>query len=147
MKIMFVCTGNTCRSPMAEAIFRDIAPDAEVCSAGISASSGQRASEEAVEVCAENGIDLSGHFSTNVRNSRIREMDLVLTAQVSHKEDLQGMYPDLKIRTIKECAEGYDDLDIDDPIGGSKERYEDCFFEMKEALEKISSKCDFKKEQ
>ena len=140
MKIMFVCTGNTCRSPMAEVIFRDIAPDDEVCSAGISAISGQKASKEAVEVCSDNGLDLSGHVSTNITNSKIRHMDLVLTATVYHKDYLLGKYPNLKIKTIKECAEGYDDLNIADPIGGSKEMYEDCFFEMKEALEKISKK-------
>lgn len=140
MKVMFVCSGNTCRSPMAEVIFRDMVSDVEVCSAGISAVSGQRASDEAIEVCADHGLDLSKHFSSRISKSKISKMDWVFTATLQHKKDLKGLYPDLKIKTIKECAGGYDDVDISDPIGGTKERYEACFLEIKEALEKIAEK-------
>ena len=140
MKVMFVCSGNTCRSPMAEVIFRDMVSDAEVCSAGISAVSGQRASDEAIDVCADHGLDLSKHVASNINKSKISEMDWVLTATFTHKKYLEGLYPNLKIKTIKECAEGYDDVDISDPIGGTKKRYEVCFLEIKEALDKIAEK-------
>lgn len=136
MKVMFVCTGNICRSPMAEAIFRDMVKDAEVSSAGISALTGQKASFNAIAVCSEHGLNLSGHKSTNINDSDIEEMDLVLTATANHSHMLEKLYPQLNIFTIKEYA-GYADSDIADPYGGSLNDYEICFSEIKDALEKI----------
>ncbi len=136
MKVMFVCTGNICRSPMAEAIFRDLAGDVEVSSAGTFALDGEMASFNAIETCKNHGLDLSGHRSTPVEGSDIGEMDLVLTATADHRDYLRRSYPNLKIHTIREYA-GYDDLDIADPYGYNLNVYENCFLEIKEALEKI----------
>lgn len=140
MKVMFVCAGNTCRSPMAEAIFRNMVDDVEVCSAGINASDGEPASYLAVEVCSNHDLDLSKHESCSISNSGIREMDLILTAEVSHRDILRNSYPELKICTVKQYGEGYDDLDIADPYGISKIRYENCFSEIEEALKKVADK-------
>ena len=123
MKVMFVCTGNICRSPMAEAIFRDLAGDVEVSSAGTFALDGEMASFNAIETCKNHGLDLSGHRSTPVEGSDIGDY-------------LKRSYPHLKIHTIREYA-GYDDLDIADPYGYNLNVYENCFLEIKEALEKI----------
>ena len=136
MKVMFVCTGNICRSPMAEAIFKDIAGNVEVSSAGTFALDGEMASYNAIEVCKSHGLDLSGHRSPPIEDSDIEEMDLVLTATVRHRDYLKEEYPNLKICTIKECA-GYENLDIADPYGYNLNVYENCFLEIKEALEKI----------
>ena len=139
---MFVCTGNICRSAMAEVIFKDMVSDVDVSSSGISTFSGQSATYGAIEVCRKHGLDLTGHRSTYVRDSNIEEMDLVLTATDYHSQFLRSSYPDLNIQTIKECAE-YDDVDIADPYGCSLNVYENCFLEIKEALEKIVEIKDF----
>lgn len=137
MKVMFVCTGNTCRSPMAEAIFKGMAKGIEVCSAGFSTFSGEPASNKAIIVCGNHDIDLLMHRTTNIADSNIREMDLVLTATSDHRDKIKRLYPGLNAFTIKEYAGGYADLDISDPIAGSLNDYENCFLEIKEALEKI----------
>lgn len=121
---------------MAEAIFKDLAGDVEVSSAGIYAMDGNMASFNAIAVCKDHGLDLNDHKSVPVYASNIEEMDLVLTATVSHRDNLKKSYPQLEIYTIKEYA-GYDDLDIADPYGYSLKVYEKCFLEIKEALEKI----------
>lgn len=136
MKVMFVCTGNICRSPMAEVIFKDLVGDAEVSSAGTFAMDGQNASYHAIDVCKKYGLDLSGHKSTPIDESDIEQMDLVLTATVNHRDELRASYPQLNIYAIKEYA-GYDDWDIADPYGYNIHVYENCFLEIKDALEKI----------
>ena len=143
MKVMFVCTGNTCRSPMAEAIFKDMAKGIEVHSVGFSTFSGEPASNKAIIVCGNHDLDLLNHRTTNIGDSKIEDMDLILTATVEHRDKIRRLFPDLEAFTIKEYAGGYDDLNISDPVCGSLKDYENCFWEIKEALEKIHESLDY----
>lgn len=111
MKIMFICTGNICRSAMAEGILKKIAKDKnlkiEVYSCGIYAQDGDYATYNAVESAKYYDVDISNHRATNIRNSKINEMDVILCATESHKQLVLHMYPKLtgKVYTMKEYAE------------------------------------------
>lgn len=143
MKIMFVCTGNTCRSPMAEVIFKNMNCDVDVSSAGIFALTGSNASSEAIEICNSHGLDLSCHKSRNIADSNINEMDLILTATLEHANLLKRSYPNLNVYSIKEYAGVYEDFDIKDPICGGLSDYEECFLEIRDALENIADNLNF----
>lgn len=146
-KIMFICTGNTCRSAMAEGMMKkmlnDIGrTDVEVYSAGLHASDGEYSTDEAIKVMKEEyDVNILMHQSTNVKNSNIMDMDLILCATHAHLTTLEYMYPELahKIFTIKEYAYGpqVEDKDIEDPWGYPVEVYKKCAKEIYEALKKI----------
>lgn len=110
--ILFVCTGNTCRSSMAEAMFKvmlkDAGLDIEVASAGTSVFFQGGASAQAVEVMGERGIDLSGHSSRQIVNEDIKKADLILTMTQVHKQTVQEMVPEFsgKVFTLKEYVAG-----------------------------------------
>ena len=144
MKIMFICTGNICRSAMADAMLKkkvkDENKDIEVYSCGIFADQGDGSTREAIEVMKEYGIDLSKHRATHIRNSNIEEMDVILCATTAHKNNVINMYPELedKVYTMKEYA-GYDknDLDIKDPWGYDINTYRRCAREIEECIKNI----------
>lgn len=149
MKVMFVCTGNICRSAMAEGILKKIAVDKKlnlkVYSCGIYAEDGDNATYNAIYVAREYDIDISSHRATNIRNSKIQEMDIILCATKSHRDSVIYMYPNLqgKVYTIKEYAEFDDngkDIDIKDPWGYDVEIYNNCMIEIQRCLEEIISK-------
>ena len=127
---------------MADAIFRDVADlkDFQVSSAGLSAVSGDCAENRAVIVCGNYGIDLTRHRTTAIGDACVGEMDLVLTATQHHRDKIRELYPNVNAYTIREYSGGYDDMDIADPINGDLNTYEECFWELKEALEKVYKK-------
>lgn len=147
MKIMFICTGNICRSAMAHAMFEKMVKEqnknVQVYSCGVYAENGDTSTYEAIETMHEYGIDLKNHKATNIRNSNIKDMDVILCATTSHKNSVINMYPELKkkVFTMKEYA-GYpqSDLDIKDPWGYGIEVYKSCAKEIKECLNKIIEK-------
>lgn len=124
--ILLVCSGNTCRSPMAAAILKSLDPQGSVESAGIAAREGDRAAEMAQRAMSRRGISLETHRARKVTGDMLRKADLVLVMSPHHRESLAERYPELaaKIRLLAaEAGEG--DTGIPDPYGGGLEIYEE----------------------
>ncbi|BAF61007.1 protein-tyrosine-phosphatase [Pelotomaculum thermopropionicum SI] len=147
MKILFVCTGNTCRSSMAEAIARKVLEDRpekngniEVSSAGVAAWPGDRATREAVEALAEMGVDLGGHRAARLTPEAAREADLILTMTGEHRDYVVKLVPEAsgKVFTLAEYAGSGGD--VPDPFGQPLEAYRNCARVLESLIEKVLDK-------
>ena len=139
--VLFVCTGNVCRSPMAEGLFRHLVNNPEqyrVLSAGIGAMARQPASEYAVQAMREIGVDISGHRSRPLTAELVQQADYILAMTSDHVERILLLYPQAAEKTFvlgefDETLEPYE-RDIADPIGMPLEVYQRCRDQIKSRI-------------
>ncbi len=143
--VVMVCTGNTCRSPMAAILLRRRLAERLGCdlheledrgvvvaSAGLNAYGGGGAATEAVQLMNERGLDLSDHVSQPLSDRLAKHADLIFTMTRSHRDMLLAQWPDAAGRTFLVSPDG---RDVADPIGGSREVYAACAKQLDAALE------------
>jgi RpiB/LacA/LacB family sugar-phosphate isomerase len=142
--ILFICTGNVCRSPMAEGIFRAAVKgrgDYKVSSAGLGAMDGQPPSAHAVRAVKELGIDISGQRSRMLTPELVQSADYIFGMTHSHLDTILLLYPQAAEKTflLREFDETLDpyEKDISDPIGGSFEVYSACRDQIEQGIASI----------
>ncbi len=144
---LFICTGNTCRSPLAEGLFRKMIADRLKCredeladhgymvlSAGMAAQPGQPAASDAVAVAARHGVDLRAHESQPVTQRLLEQADQIFTMTRSHRESILASFPHLGDRVELLARDG---TEISDPIGLGEAEYEQCREEIDRHLKVI----------
>jgi len=142
--ILFVCTGNTCRSPMAEVLGRQMLAERRGCPveeledrgvvvgwAGVAAMTGGRASPEAVQVVAEMGASLADHETQALTEPLVRQADVIFVMSRSHREAIMAQWPAAAERTRLLSRDG---ADICDPLGGPPDRYRRCAEQIRAEL-------------
>ena len=144
--ILFVCTGNSCRSVMAHYLLQHLVrekPDIEVCSAGTSVFLQSKASADTLAVLAERGIDASAHLSRPINSILLRKADLIFVMTRAHRQQVLERMPEVEKRVylLKEFAAEpgslLADLDIPDPIGRDRSEYKFCMGVIEQAVNKV----------
>lgn len=128
--VLFVCTANICRSPMAMGLFREkvkldsVMSTWRIESAGTWARDGQRPFDLSVQVMARRGIDIEKHRSRRVTASLLKQFDLVLTMEEEHRDYILGNFPEANGRVFLLSSMAGVECDIEDPFGGTEQEVE-----------------------
>lgn len=139
--VLFICTGNVCRSPMAEGLLRHTAGDrVKVASAGLGAGHGQPPSAHAIEVLRKEGIDIADIRSQPVSAHLLQQADYIFTMTRDHLDMLLLLFPEMASKTrllrFEEAAKG-GRADVTDPIGGTRATYESCKADIQRAMSHV----------
>ncbi|GBD92648.1 low molecular weight protein-tyrosine-phosphatase wzb [bacterium BMS3Abin05] len=146
--VLFVCTGNSCRSPMAEGIFRRGIPverwdKIRVLSAGTGSFDGSPPTRWAIEVSAENGIDISEHRSRALRKHHLAQSDIVFVMEKEHLKFIHELFPNYQenvylLKAFDRQKKDHKNLEIPDPIGKNKKFYRKVFRELEKEIHRIN---------
>jgi len=124
--VLILCTGNVCRSPMAEAVLRrlllDRAPGTRVESAGLGAPVGMPADPHAIELMSERGLDITGHRARRATARMLEEFPVVLVMEAVQRKLVASRYRGARRRTHR--LGDWSDFDVPDPIGGDRVEFE-----------------------
>ncbi len=144
VRVLFVCTGNTCRSPLAAAaLLAELGDDAarvQVVSAGTAAAEGQSANPLSRAVAEADGIDLSKHRSRRAVAPLVRAADFVFVMDHLHRVAIQALGADPeRVHVLSEYpAPGDPGMPVSDPFGASKEAYEECWRRIRHHVRRIT---------
>lgn len=143
MRILFVCTGNTCRSPLAEALLRRAAAERgsdaiTVASAGAAAAVGMPASEGAYLVALEHGLDLSSHRASLLTREAVRDADLILAMGPSHLRRIEELGGGGKAHLLGAfVGRTGADAEVADPFGGELDGYREAYRQLEALVEEV----------
>ncbi len=149
-RVLFVCTGNSCRSIMAEGLMKDALKELgkksiKISSAGVSAIDGFRPTRETTEVMKREGIDVSDFKSRSLTDAMIISADLILVMAAHHMSDIIARVPEAASKThilrqygMRDNSYIRPDLDISDPIGKPMEVYEYTLGEINREVNRIA---------